>query len=71
MSTRSINQIIREIICILTETLGVKSLPAEVNGVSYRNDKAALEFLHHVSCYLHEEVVEKVKRSPSIGKKII
>lgn len=60
-----------EKLCILTETLGVKLLPAEASGVSYRNDTAALEFLHHVSSYLHEEVVEKAKRSPSLGKKLI
>ena len=56
-------------LCVLIETLGVKMLPADLSGVSYRNDKAALEFLSHVASYLHEEILEKVKQSPSIGNK--
>ncbi len=58
-----------EKLCILLEAVGVKLLPAELGGVSYRNDIAALEFLHHVANYLHGEIVEKIKRSTSIGKK--
>ena len=51
------------------EAVGVKLLPAELGGVSYRNDNAALEFLRHVSAYLHDELVGKIKQSSSIGKK--
>jgi len=58
-----------EKLCILMEAVGVKLLPAELGGVSYRNDNAALEFLRHVSAYLHDELVGKIKQSSSIGKK--
>lgn len=58
-----------ERLCVLLEAVGVKLLPAEIGGISYRNDNAALEFLHHVAFRLHEEVVEKIKKSPSIGMK--
>ena len=58
-----------EKLCVLMEALGVKLLPAELGGISYRIDNAALEFLRHVSAYLHEELAEKIKQSSSIGKK--
>ncbi|CAM4973028.1 unnamed protein product [Rotaria socialis] len=32
-----------------------------------QNDTAALEFLRHVASYLHEEIIEKVRQSPSIA----
>ncbi|CAF0982909.1 unnamed protein product [Rotaria sp. Silwood1] len=50
----------------LIEALGVKLLPADLGGVTYRNDEAALEFLPHVASYLHEEILEKVKQSQAI-----
>jgi hypothetical protein len=56
-------------LCTLLEAVGVKLLPAELGGITYRNDNAALEFLHYVATYLHEEIVEKIKQSPCIGKK--
>ncbi|CAF3532023.1 unnamed protein product [Rotaria socialis] len=65
-STRSFEKL-----CLLIETLGVTLLPAELGGISYRNDTAALEFLRHVASYLHEEIIEKVRQSPSIGKEKI
>ncbi|CAF4770529.1 unnamed protein product [Rotaria socialis] len=49
------------------EALGVKLLSAEIGGVCYRNGNAALELLRHVASYLHEEILEKIKNSPSIG----
>ena len=58
-----------ENLCRLLEAVDVKLLPAELGGISYRNDCAALEFLHHVAAYLHGEIVKKVKQSPSIGRK--
>lgn len=58
-----------EKLCILIEALGVKLLPAELGGVSYRNDNAAIEFLRYVSACLHEELVQKINQSPSIGIK--
>ncbi|CAF3493434.1 unnamed protein product [Rotaria socialis] len=61
-STRSFEKL-----CLLIETLGVTLLPAELGGISYRNDTAALEFLRHVASYLHEEIIEKVRQSPSIA----
>ncbi|CAF4473165.1 unnamed protein product [Rotaria socialis] len=48
-------------------SLGVKLLSAEIGGVCYRNDNVALEFLRHVASYLHEEILEKIKNSPSIS----
>ena len=51
-----------EKLCVLIEALGVKLLPEELSGVSYRNDNAALEFLRHVSACLHEELVERIKK---------
>ncbi|CAF0838331.1 unnamed protein product [Rotaria sordida] len=56
-----------EKLCTLIEALGVKLLPAEIGSVSYRNDNAALDFLRHIASYLHEEILEKIKNSPSIG----
>ena len=56
-------------LCVLLEAVEVKLLPAEIGGISYRNDDAALEFLRHVAFCLHEQIVEKIKQSPSIGKK--
>ncbi|CAF3874129.1 unnamed protein product [Rotaria sordida] len=32
---------------------------SELDGVSYKDDTATLEFLRHVVSYLHEEVIEK------------
>jgi hypothetical protein len=58
-----------EKLCTLLEAVGVKLLPAELGGVSYRNDIAALEFLHYVANHLHGEVLQKIRQSPSIGKK--
>ncbi|CAF5019703.1 unnamed protein product [Rotaria sp. Silwood1] len=49
-----------EKLCTLIEDLGVKLLQAELGGVSYRNDNAALELLRHVASYLHEETLEKI-----------
>jgi hypothetical protein len=57
-------------LCTLLEAVDVKLLPAELGGLSYRNDTAALEFLYHVATYLHGQIVKKIKRSPSIGKKV-
>jgi hypothetical protein len=56
-------------LCTLVEAVGVKLLTAELGGISYRNDNAALEFLRHAASCLHQEVIEKVNKSPSIGKK--
>jgi hypothetical protein len=61
----SINSL--ESLCILLEKLGVTLLPAEVSGVSYRNNKAALCFIQHISNILHEELVDKIKASPAVG----
>jgi hypothetical protein len=47
-------------LCGLLEKLGVELLPAEVSGVNYRNNKAALCFIQHISSYLHEELVQKI-----------
>jgi hypothetical protein len=58
-------------LCSLLEKSGVKLLPAEVGGVSYRNADAALTFLQNVSQYLHEELIEKMKRSPVLGMQIL
>lgn len=55
-------------LCILLETSGVTLLPAETSGVSYRNKEAALCFTQHIASYLHEELLEKVKASPVVGK---
>ncbi|CAF1376387.1 unnamed protein product [Adineta ricciae] len=54
-------------LCTLLEAVGVKLLPAELGGITYRNDNAALGFLRHVASYLHQEIVEKINDSPSIG----
>ena len=56
-----------ESLCILLEELGVELLPAQVSGVSYRNGKAALCFIEHISTFLHEELLEKIKKSPVYG----
>jgi hypothetical protein len=53
--------------CILLEELGVQLLPAEVSGVSYRNGKAALCFIEHISTVLHRELIEKIKNSTVCG----
>ncbi|CAF1919155.1 unnamed protein product [Rotaria magnacalcarata] len=50
-------------LCSLLEKNGVKVLPAEVSGVSYRNADAALSFLQNVSLFLHEELIEKISKS--------
>jgi hypothetical protein len=55
-------------LCNLLEKVGVKLLPAEVSGVSYRNDSAALTFLQHVASVLHDDLVKKLKESPVLGK---
>ena len=54
-------------LCSLLEKTGVKLLPAEISGVSYRNADAALCFLQNVSQYLHEELIEKVKKSSIVS----
>lgn len=56
--------------CNLQEKNGVTILPAEVSGVSYRNDNAALCFLQHIGHVLHEELLEKIKESPVIGSSL-
>ena len=56
-----------ESLCNLQEKNGVNLLPAEVSGVSYRNDCAALCFLQHTARILHQELVEKLNRSPILG----
>ena len=61
----SLNNI--ESLCSLLEKLQVNMLPAEVAGVNYRNDTAALCFVEHIAAYLHEEVVNKLKNSPALG----
>ncbi|CAF3876870.1 unnamed protein product [Rotaria sp. Silwood1] len=53
-------------LCSLLEKTGVKLLPSEVSGVSYRNADAALSFLENVSQYLHEELIEKIKKSSTV-----
>ena len=57
--------------CILLEGSGVTLLPAEVSGVSYRNDDAARCFTQNIAEYLHEELLEKVKASAVVGKLIL
>ncbi|CAF5012421.1 unnamed protein product, partial [Rotaria sp. Silwood1] len=54
-------------LCDLLEKVGVKLLPAEVSGVSYRNDNAALIFLQHIASVLHEDLIRKLKNSPVLG----
>jgi hypothetical protein len=54
-------------LCNLQEKNGVDLLPAEVSGVSYRNDCAALCFLQYTARILHQELVEKLNRSPILG----
>ncbi|CAF4854280.1 unnamed protein product, partial [Rotaria sp. Silwood1] len=54
-------------LCSLLEKTGVKLLPSEVSGVSYRNADAALSFLENVSQYLHEELIEKIKKSSTVS----
>ena len=55
-------------LCDLMEKIGVKLLPAEVGGINYRNDNAALIFLQHIASTLHEDLVNKLKESPVLGK---
>lgn len=55
-------------LCDLLEKTGTKLLPAEVSGVSYRNNTAALTFLQHVASVLHIDLVNKLKESPVLGK---
>ncbi|CAF3843446.1 unnamed protein product [Rotaria sp. Silwood1] len=52
---------------VLSQKVGVKLLPAEVSGVSYRNDNAALIFLQHIASVLHEDLIRKLKNSPVLG----
>ncbi|CAF3346875.1 unnamed protein product [Rotaria sp. Silwood2] len=54
-------------LCDLLEKVGVKLLPAEVSGISYRNDNAALIFLQHVASVLHKDLVHKLNKSPVLG----
>ena len=49
-----------ESLCNLQEKNGINMLPAEVSGVSYRNDCAALSFLQHTARILHQELIEKL-----------
>jgi len=65
----SLNSI--EPLCVLLEKIGVTLLPAEVSGVAYRNDSAALCFTQHIATCLHEELVEKIKKSGAIGMPIM
>lgn len=57
-----------ESLCNLQEKNGVSLLPAEVSGVSYRNDCAALCFLQYTARILHQELVEKLNKSPILGE---
>ncbi|CAM4903492.1 unnamed protein product [Rotaria socialis] len=54
-------------LCDLLEKTGVKLLPADVNGVSYRNDCAALSFLQHIASVLHQDLLQKLSKSPVLG----
>ena len=54
-------------LCSLLGKTGVKLLPAEISSVSYRNADAALCFLQNVSQYLHEELIEKIKKSSTVS----
>ena len=54
-------------LCNLQEKIGISLLPAEVSGVSYRNDCAALGFLQHTARILHQELVERLNHSPILG----
>jgi hypothetical protein len=54
-------------LCDLLERVGVKLLPAQISGVSYRNDNSALTFVQHMSSVLHTDLVSKLKRSPVLG----
>ncbi len=55
-------------LCDLLEKAGVKLLPAEISGVSYRNDNAALTFIQHIASVLDIDLVNKLKNSPTLGK---
>ena len=57
-------------VCVLLEKLDVSLLPAQVSGVSYRNNDAALNFIQHIASYLHEDIVEKVQASSVIGTSV-
>jgi hypothetical protein len=57
-----------EALCNLQEKNGINLLPAESSGVSYRNDCAALCFLQYTARILHQELVEKLNRSPILGE---
>ena len=61
----SLNSI--EPLCVLLEKLGVQLLPAEISGVSYRNDTAALCFIQSIAHHLHSDLVERIKQSPVTG----
>ncbi|CAF4824360.1 unnamed protein product, partial [Rotaria magnacalcarata] len=54
-------------LCDLLEKVGVKLLPAEVAGISYRNDNAALIFLQHIANVSHKDLLSKLKKSPVLG----
>ncbi|CAF1315655.1 unnamed protein product [Rotaria sordida] len=56
-----------EPLCNLQEKNGVNLLPAEVSGINYRNDCAALCFLQYTARILHQELVEKLNQSPILG----
>ena len=54
-------------LCSLQEKAGVKLLPAEIGDASYTNAAAASSFLQNVSQFLHEELIENVKASSTVG----
>ena len=56
-----------EPLCVLLEKLGVQLLPAQFSGVSYRNSRAAMEFIQHIANFLHEELISKIQTSPALG----
>ena len=58
---------ILEELCSLFERIGVQNLPSATSAISYRNNDAALTFVQHISGYLHEELIEKIKASPVVG----
>ena len=55
-------------LCDLLERVGVKLLPAEISGVSYRNDNAALTFIQHTANALRIDLLNKLKNSPTLGE---
>ena len=54
-------------LCNLQEKVGINLLSAEVSGVNYRNDCAAVCF-QYIARILHQEFVEKRNQSPILGE---